>query len=135
QGDVADQASDGAAPRALHRGGQDQERLEVGPQEHVRLLDAREAHDRGTVEHDLAVEGLLAPGARHLDLLDLPEADGELEPEEVDGLLLQPRPPVVDRRCHSVLSSYLALPRVRISPITAEAYGRKRQVVNDGCAK
>ena len=37
----------------------DPEGVEIGHQQHVRLLDADEALDRRAVEHDLAVERLL----------------------------------------------------------------------------
>src|SRR5205814_2778847 len=84
--DVADH------PRDLFAGGsgprEDAEGREVGPQVHVRLLDADESLDRRAVEHDLAVERVLELAVGNLDVLDRAEDVGELETEELHLLAL-----------------------------------------------
>ncbi len=70
-------------PPALVVVRQDPEGLEVGLEEHVRLLDPHEALDRGAVEHDLAVERLVELAPRYLDVLVDAEDVGELQAEEV----------------------------------------------------
>ena len=58
--------------------------LEVGLEVHVRLFDADEPLDRGSVEHDSPVERLLELPIRHLDVLDDAQDVGELEAHELD---------------------------------------------------
>jgi hypothetical protein len=83
--DIADQPSD-LALVGLPR--EDLEGVEVGHQEHVRLLDAGESLDRRAVEHDLAVEGLRELTFGDLDVFDDAVDVGELEPQEMDLFLL-----------------------------------------------
>ena len=78
---VADQASDPGirVPPREHA-----ERLEVGLEEHVALLDAHEALDRGAVEQDLAVERLAKLTGRDLDVLGVAQDVREREAEKAD---------------------------------------------------
>jgi hypothetical protein len=84
-GDVADKSANLAL---VGLPGEDPERVEIGHQEHVGLLDAREALDRGTIEHDLAVEGLRELTLGHLDVLDDAVDVGELKTQEMDLVFL-----------------------------------------------
>jgi hypothetical protein len=61
------------------------EGMEIRLKEHVRFLDSDEPLDRGPVEHDLAIEGLLELAPRHLDVLVDAQDVGELKPDEVDA--------------------------------------------------
>src|SRR5258705_521451 len=83
--DVADHPGDLAGAVAVR---EHPERLEVGPQHHVRLLDPHEALDRRAVEHDVALERLFELALGYLDVLVDAEDVGELEPERAYVLLL-----------------------------------------------
>ena len=85
--DVADHPRHLLAARVAPR--EDREGVEVGPQVHVRLLDADEALDRRAVEHDLAVQRVLELAVGDLDVLDRPEDVGELQAEELHLLALR----------------------------------------------
>ena len=67
---------------------EDGERVRVRLQAHVRLLDADEAVDRGAVEVDPLGEGFLGLVGRDGDVFRCPQNVGELQPQEVDTLLL-----------------------------------------------
>ena len=58
---------------------------EIRLEQHVRLLDPDKSLDRGAVEHDLAVQGLLELAAGNLDVLVDAEDVGELESQEIDA--------------------------------------------------
>ncbi|ELY75809.1 putative NAD/FAD-dependent oxidoreductase [Natrinema pallidum DSM 3751] len=60
------------------------ERLGVGLEAHVRLLNANEAFDRGAVEVDAFGKRFLGLSGRHGDVLDRSQNVGELQPKEVD---------------------------------------------------
>src|SRR5204863_4336701 len=83
--DVADHARDFARGVVV---GEDAERLEVGPQYHVRLFDPDEALDRRAVEHDVALERLVELARGYLDVLVDAEDVGKLQPERGYVLLL-----------------------------------------------
>src|SRR6184192_2768740 len=83
--DVADEPGD-APPLVVVR--QHPERVEVGLQDHVRLLDPHEPLDRRAVEHDVALERLVELALGHFDVLVDAQDVGELEAQEVDFLLL-----------------------------------------------
>src|SRR5690606_6794013 len=59
----------------------------VGPQVHVRLLDAGEALDGGAVEHDVAVQGLFQLPDGNLYVLEDSQNVGELQADELDAVL------------------------------------------------
>ena len=86
--DVAEQPADLVALAGPPR--QDPERGGVGHGDHVRLLDAVEAGDRGPVEAHAVLEGArqLVPADR--EGLQLPEDVREPEADELDVLLLNP---------------------------------------------
>ena len=79
--DVADQPADPFA--GVLRPRQHPEGRQVGPEEHVRLLDPDEALDRRAVEHDLAVQRRGELAVRDLDVLDDAEDVGELQAHEL----------------------------------------------------
>ena len=82
--DVADQPRDAIlriAPR------KDRNVVEVGREQHVRLLDPHEPLDRRAVEHDVAGERLLELRRRDLDVLVDAEDVGELQAQEADVVL------------------------------------------------
>ena len=65
--------------------GKDPEGVQVRLEEHVGLLDPDEPLDRGTIEHDLAIERLLELAPGYLDVLVYPQDIGELEPKKIDA--------------------------------------------------
>jgi hypothetical protein len=78
--DVTYQARDPRPIRAHPR--IDPERIEIGNEQHVRLLDPHESLDRRAVEQDLAIEGLLELAPRHLHIFQCPHQVGELKSQE-----------------------------------------------------
>ncbi len=78
--DVAEQPGH---PAALIIVGKDPEGVEIRLEQHVGLLDPDESLDRGAVEHDLAVQGLLELAAGHLDVLVHAQDVGELQPQKI----------------------------------------------------
>ena len=84
-GDVADDAR--RAARLALAPGQHLERRGIGMEVHVGLLDALEPADRGAVEHQLVVEGLLELRGGDRDVLQLAVQLGELQAHELDVVL------------------------------------------------
>ena len=84
--DVADDARH-VAGRAL-KPRNHLERIEIGLEVHVRLLDALVPADRGAVEHHLVVEGLRQLVNGNLNVLELTMELGELQAHEADVLRL-----------------------------------------------
>ena len=73
--DVADQPAD---PIVLIAPRKHEERVEIGREQHVRLLDAHEPFDRRAVEHDVARQRFLELRRRNLDVLVDAKNVGEL---------------------------------------------------------
>ena len=84
-GDVADDAR--RLARLALAPGQHLERVRVRVEVHVGLLDALEPADRGAVEHQLVVEGLLELRGGNRDVLQLAVQLRELQADELDVVL------------------------------------------------
>jgi hypothetical protein len=84
--DVADQPGHLAGdllPGVEHIG------VQVGLEQHVRLLDAGEALYRRSIEHDLSVDGLLEFALGHFHVLDDAHDVGELQAQKAHLVLFQ----------------------------------------------
>ena len=80
--------------------GHDHERVGVGLEQHVRLLDTAVALDRRPVEGHALLEGDLELGGGDLEALQEPEDVGEPQPHEADAALLDGAQHVVELVLH-----------------------------------
>ena len=125
---VADHAR-GLARMRLPR--QHGERVQIGTQILVGLMDAREALDGAAVDRTFVVHGLFDLRPRDRDVLELPENVGKLQTDKFDVLFVDDADDVVLRvMLHDApLSIFVSVPRKRKG---AHPYGHARPRMNAG---
>src|SRR5690606_29706278 len=86
--DVTDQPGGGVA---ILLPGDQRVGVAIGHQEHIALGDAGKAGDRRAVEPDAVGQGLADLTLRNGDVLDDAHDVGELQADELDAILIEPR--------------------------------------------